>query len=37
MIDHSKLLDLEITVLEDYHDPTPSGEFIPSQTLNLKH
>ena len=37
MIDHSKLLDLEITVFENHYDPTSSGEVIPCQTLNLKH
>ena len=37
MIHHSKALDLEITDFEYHHDPTPSCEFIPSQTLNLKH
>ena len=33
---HSKGLDLEITYFEYHHDLTPSGETIPSQTLNLK-
>ena len=37
MIHHWKGFDLEITDFEDYHDPTPSSEIIPSQTLNLKH
>ena len=37
MIDHSKLLDLEITVFENHYDPTSSGEVIPCQNLNLKH
>ena len=37
MIHHSKGVDLEITDFEDYHDPTPSSEIIPSQRLNLKH
>ena len=37
MIHHWKGLDLEITVSENHHDPTPSGKIIPSQTLNLKH
>ena len=37
MIHYSKALDLEITDFEYHHDPTPSCEFIPSQTLNLKH
>ena len=32
-----KGLDMEITGFEYHHDPTPSGEIIPSQTLNLKH
>ena len=37
MIHHWKGLDLEITDLEYHHDPTPLGEIIPSETLNLKH
>ena len=36
MIYHWKGFDLEITDLEYRYDPTPSGEIIPSQTLNLK-
>ena len=36
MIHLSKGFELEITDFEDYHDPTPSSEIIPSQTLNLK-
>ena len=32
MIYHSKSLDLEITDFEYRRDPTPSSEFIPSQT-----
>ena len=34
MIHHWKSFDLEITDCEYHHDPTPSGEVIPSQTLN---
>ena len=37
MIHHWKSLDLEITDFEYHYDPVPSGENIPSQTLNLKH
>ena len=37
MIHHWKGFDLEITNFEDYHDPKPSSEILPSQTLNLKH
>ena len=37
MIHHWKGFDLEITNFEDYHDPTPSSDLLPSQTLNLKH
>ena len=37
MIHHSKCLDLEITDFDYHHDLTPSGEIIPSQTLNHKH
>ena len=37
MIHHWKGFDLEITNFEDYHDPTPSSEILPSQTLNLNH
>ena len=32
MIHHWKGLDLEITDLEYHHDPTYTGEIIPSQT-----
>ena len=34
---HWKALDLDITDFIYYHDPTPSGEIISSQTSNLKH
>ena len=34
MIHHSKGLDLEITDFEYHHDPTYTGETIPSQTSN---
>ena len=34
MIQHWKRLDLEVTDLEYYHDPTPSAGTIPSQTSN---
>ena len=37
MIQHWKGLDLEITDFGYRHYRTPSCEFIPSQTLNLKH
>ena len=37
MIHRWKSHDLEITVSEYHNDSTPSGEIIPSQTLNLKH
>ena len=37
MITHWKGLNLEITDFEYRHDPTPSREIKPSQTLNLKH
>ena len=37
MVRHWKGLDLEITDCEDHHDPTYTGEIMPSQTLNLKH
>ena len=37
MIHHWEGLVLEITAFEYHHDPTPSAEIIPSQTLNLKH
>ena len=37
MIHHWKALDLEIIDFEYRHDPTPSCEIIPYQTLNLKH
>ena len=37
MIHHRKSLDLEITDFNYHHDPTPSGDIRPSQTLNLKH
>ena len=30
MIHHWKGLDLEITDFENLHDPTPSGEIVPS-------
>ena len=33
---HWKALDLDITDFIYYHDPTPSSEFISSQTSNLK-
>ena len=32
LIHHGKGVDLEITDFEYHHDPTPSGEIIPSQT-----
>ena len=34
MIHHWKDLDLEITDFEYHHDPTYTGEIIPSQTSN---
>ena len=34
MIHHWKDFDLEITGFFYQHDPTPSGETIPSQTSN---
>ena len=34
MIHHWKDLDLEITDFIQHHDPTPSGETVPSQTSN---
>ena len=37
MIHHWKCFDLEMTDFEYHHDPTYTGEIIPSQTLNLKH
>ena len=37
MMHHWKRLDLEITHSEYHHDPTHTGEIMPSQTLNLKH
>ena len=37
MIHHWKGLDLEITDFIYHHNPTPLGETIPSETLNLKH
>ena len=37
MIHHWKGVDLEITDFEHHYDRTLSGEFIPSQTSNLKH
>ena len=37
MIHHSEGPDLEITHFEYHHDPTLSGEIIPSQNLNFKH
>ena len=36
MIHFWKGLDLEITDFNYHHDPTPSGETIPSQTSNLQ-
>ena len=36
MIYRTKDLDLQITDFNYYHDLTLSGEFIPSQTSNLK-
>ena len=33
MIHYWKALDLEITDFEYHHDPTPSSENIPTQTL----
>ena len=35
MIHHWKGLDLEITDFIDHHDPTSSGEAIPTQTSKL--
>ena len=35
MIHHWKGLDLEITDFNYHHDPTQSGETIPSQTSKL--
>ena len=35
MIHHWKDFDLEITGFNYHHDPIPSDETIPSQTLNL--
>ena len=35
MIHHWKDLDLDITDFIYHHDPTPSGESIPSQTSNI--
>ena len=32
MIDHWKVLDLEIAEFRYHHDPTPSGEITPFQT-----
>ena len=32
MIHHWKGVDLEITLFKYYHDPTSSGEIIPSRT-----
>ena len=32
MIHHGKGFDLKITDFDYHHDPTPSGETIPSQT-----
>ena len=37
MIRHWKGLDMEITDAEYHHDRTLSGDFVPFQTLNLKH
>ena len=37
MIHLWKGLDKEIRVFNYHHDPTASGETIPSQTSNLKH
>ena len=37
LIHHWKGLDMKITDFGIHHDPTPSGEFIPSQTSNFKH
>ena len=37
MIHHWKGFELEIADFVHHHDPTPSGERIPSQTSNLKH
>ena len=37
MLHHSKGLDYEIIDSEYDHDPTYTGEFILSQTVNLKH
>ena len=37
MIHHGKVLDLEVTVFENYHDPIHTDEVIPSLTSNLKH
>ena len=34
MIQYWKCFDLEITDFNYHHDPTPSGETIPSQTSN---
>ena len=34
MIHHWKSFDLEITDFIHHHDPTPSGERVPSQTSN---
>ena len=36
MIHFWKDLGLEITDFNYHHDPTPSGEIIPSQTSNLQ-
>ena len=37
MIHHWKRLDMEISDFEYHHELTLPGDFIPSQTLNLKH
>ena len=37
MVHHWKSLDLEITDFNYRHDPTQSGETIPSQISNLTH
>ena len=37
MIHHWKGLELEITDFEYHHDPTCTGETIPSQTSSVKH
>ena len=37
MLHHLEGLELDITDSEYHHDPTYTGEIIPSQTSNLKH